>query len=380
MTLNERLYGKGPKKILSLDGGGVRGVLSLQILGKIEQEIRVKTGKNDAVLSDYFDLIGGTSTGAVIAAGLALGWKVEKIEVLYEAFANAVFKRNLLSIGLYRAKYTDKVLKSKLYEAFRDVTLGSDEFETGFAAVMKRLDTGSPWVVFNGSRGEYFDRKPGASNYPNRDYLIRDIVRASSAAPSYFQPTKMPVNVNSSGVDKYGVFVDGGVTPHNNPSLLLFMLATLSGYQFKWQIGEEKLHIVSVGTGRDRDLKTPRKLFQHSAARLGFHSLLDLMNDASDLNELLMQWLSTCQTGREIDGEIGDLSKDILGVSPSLSYVRYQPDLEESSLSENLGVTLNKKERKTIGKLDKAKNIGKLAEIGEKYAMHNVLSEHFPTV
>jgi patatin-like phospholipase/acyl hydrolase len=67
-----------PKRILSLDGGGIRGVLTLQFLDRIEAMLRNRTGIPDLVLCDYFDLIGGTSTGSIIAAALACGFSVAR--------------------------------------------------------------------------------------------------------------------------------------------------------------------------------------------------------------------------------------------------------------------------------------------------------------
>ena len=79
---------------------------------------------------------------------------------------------------------------------------------------------------------------------PNKDFLLRDIVRASTAAPTYFKPEGIEV-----GAGQLGAFVDGGVSPHNNPSLQSLMYATLSGYNVGWPMGEDKIFLVSVGTG-----------------------------------------------------------------------------------------------------------------------------------
>ena len=65
MTLEDHLFNHGPKRILALDGGGIRGILSIQILKEIETVLRARYG-NETLLSDYYDLIGGTSTGAII--------------------------------------------------------------------------------------------------------------------------------------------------------------------------------------------------------------------------------------------------------------------------------------------------------------------------
>ena len=81
----------GPKRILALDGGGIRGILTLQFLQAIESLIKERFGDN-TLLCDYFDLIGGTSTGSIIAAGLACGMTVEALEELYKNIGASVFR------------------------------------------------------------------------------------------------------------------------------------------------------------------------------------------------------------------------------------------------------------------------------------------------
>jgi len=80
---NRHIFGHGPKRILAIDGGGVRGVISLTFLLRIEKILRERTNNPQLRLCDYFDLIGGTSTGAIIATGLALGFSVEHLISIY---------------------------------------------------------------------------------------------------------------------------------------------------------------------------------------------------------------------------------------------------------------------------------------------------------
>jgi len=67
-TLEQRIKSPGPKKILSCDGGGILGLMSVEILARLEADLRAETGKPDLLLCDYFDFVCGTSTGAIIAA------------------------------------------------------------------------------------------------------------------------------------------------------------------------------------------------------------------------------------------------------------------------------------------------------------------------
>ena len=91
--------GKGAKRILALDGGGIRGILSLQFLKAIETLVRRRLGP-DALLCDYFDLIGGTSTGSIIAAGLACGMTVDALRALYSDIGARVFQTQGLTTFL----------------------------------------------------------------------------------------------------------------------------------------------------------------------------------------------------------------------------------------------------------------------------------------
>src|SRR2546423_12361030 len=79
---DRHLFDAGPKRILSLDGGGVRGVISVAFLERIEATLTAQAGEN-VRLGDWFDLVGGTSTGAIIATGLALGKSTGDLKDIY---------------------------------------------------------------------------------------------------------------------------------------------------------------------------------------------------------------------------------------------------------------------------------------------------------
>ncbi|WNM62264.1 patatin-like phospholipase family protein [Candidatus Nitrospira neomarina] len=366
--LKAHLFGPGPKRILALDGGGIRGILTLQLLKEIEALVRKRTGDDSAVLADYFDLIGGTSTGAIIAAALALGWKVERLEKLYRELGNSIFESSFFRKGLMRPKFSAKPVKEALEREYGDIRLGGPELKTGLAVVAKRLDTGSPWVMHNNPKGRFFNPMPGSNSTPNKDYLLRDVVRSSTAAPTYFEPEKIRV-----ADDVEGAFVDGGVSPHNNPALQLLMLATLKGHGLCWPTGADQLLLVSLGTGSKTLALDPKVVMDMKAAELGVRGLASLMEDACALNELLLQWMSSSQTAREIDGEIGDLSGDILGGGqPLLTYLRYDVRFDDEWLKDKL----NPEQLMTIADMDRPENMDKLVEIGEA-AADRIKDEHF---
>ncbi|MFM1892030.1 MAG: hypothetical protein RLZ44_1107 [Pseudomonadota bacterium] len=378
-TLEQHLFDPGPKRILALDGGGIRGILTLQILRRIETLLRARSGRGeDFRLCDYFDLIGGTSTGAIIAAGLAVGLSVDELEDMYKALGNDIFQDDYLRWGIFRPKFSAKPLRTALEATFGDIRLGDPAIRTSLAVMLKRLDTGSPWVLHNNPKGRYFQKRPGGKGVANRDYLLRDVVRASTAAPHYFEPEMITVAEDAAGHQVQGAFVDGGVSPHNNPALQLLLLATLKGYGLHWSTGADQLLLVSLGTGRWEMAEDPAALGKAMDIKLAMQSLASLMDDALALNELLLQWLSGSATARPIDREVGDLAGDVLGGgAPWLSYHRYNAVLSADWLQQHVGLALTPKELDKLQQMDEPKNMGLLVKIG-KAAAKQVDKAHFP--
>ncbi len=365
-TLEQHLFAPGPKRILALDGGGIRGRISLGILRRIESLL-------GGPLCNHFDLIGGTSTGSIIAAGLSLGWGVDALVDLYDSLGPAIFEPEWLRFGFLRAKFSTKPLEQVLSKHFDDVRLGGTELKTGLAIVSKRLDTNSPWPLHNNPRGKYFGPPPVGRNYvPNGRYLVRQLVRASTAAPHYFEPEEIAVADTESGA-----FVDGGVSPHNNPALQLVLLATLEGYHLNWPLGADKLQVVSVGTGRWDTKRPTEEVMRAKAAKHAVVALSSLMDDCSALNELLMQWLSNSDTARTIDSEVGDLSNDLLGGQARLSYLRYDPVLDEAWLTQQFPeLDFSDETLNSLRAMDSHDTLEMLGKIGDAAAAQ-VLSEHF---
>jgi len=238
--------------------------------------------------------------------------------------------------------------------------------------VAKRLDTGSPWVMHNNPKGRYFEQRPGSNSTPNKDYLLREVVRSSTAAPTYFESEKIKV-----ADDVEGAFVDGGVSPHNNPALQLLMLATLEGHKLRWPIGADQLLLVSLGTGSKTLALDPKDVMDMKAVELGVRGLSSLMDDAGALNELLLQWMSSSETAHEIDSEIGDLSGDILGGGkPLLTYLRYDVQFDEDWLKKKLQLSLDAQQLASIAEMDRPDNMDTLVKIG-KAASDLIEYRHF---
>jgi len=374
-TRDEHLAQDGaPKRILALDGGGLRGILSLGLLQGIEDLLRQRHGDEGGFrLCHYFDLIAGTSTGAIIAATLALGWTVEEVRKKYMELGSVVFTKTLLRQGLLRAKYDEAKLIAELKKVYRaETTLGSPELKTGLLVITKRIDTGSPWPIGNNPKGKYFGGRPGGV-VGNGDYPLWQVVRASTAAPAFFEPESIAIASAPGSKPVAGEFVDGGVSPFNNPALMSVMYATMAGYRVGWPTGADRLLVVSVGTGAADPEVTHAKV----AAKQAVNALLSLMNDTATLQEMLMQWLSRSHTARVFDREVGDLQGDLVGGAPVLSYLRYNVDLRRESV-KSLDATLEEEEIESLSAMDAPANMEALHRLGTLAARRDIRPDHFP--
>jgi len=364
-----------PKRILALDGGGLRGILTLGILGSVEELLRERHGGDpDFRLCDYFDLIAGTSTGAIIAAALAQGDSVSKVVETYNKLGRKVFERSFLRKGLLRAKYDQRKLSAELQAFYgENTTLGSDRLKTGLLVVTKRLDTGSPWPLGNNPRGRYFNaRSEGV--IANGEYPLWQVVRASTAAPTFFDPENIVIAQQEGSKTVEGDFVDGGVSPYNNPSFQALMYATLAGYRVGWPMGADRLMLISVGTGAaDPDVQRASV-----AALQGINALQSLMNDCASLQEILLQWMSFNPKAKNIDRELGNLSDDKLGAGPLVGYRRYNVELSPAEVQSLEPSMTDPDEIAALSAMDSPDQMPALYDLGKAVGKRDVKADDFP--
>lgn len=377
LTRDQHFLSDGrPKRILSLDGGGLRGILSLGVLEKVEDLLRERHGSGDRFrLCHYFDLIAGTSTGAIIAAALAQGWSVGELTEKYFSLGRRVFERSLFRQLLLRAKYDEQALVTELKDVFGvDTALGGPQLLTGLLIVIKRLDSGSPWPVSNNPRGTYF-QAANSGRMGNGDYPLWQVVRASTAAPSYFEPETITITGGRNVSPVTGSFVDGGVSPFNNPALQALMYAILEGYRVGWETGADKLLLVSVGTGAADPAVSKAKLTASHALR----ALKSVLQDCAVLQETMLQWMSASPTARVIDRELGGLERDLLNGAPLMSYLRYNVDLRPESV-RSLDGTLAEMDTTSLSAMDAPGNMEVLHRLGRLAAAQDVRNTDFGTV
>lgn len=372
--LIERIKSPAPKKILSLDGGGIRGVITIEILAFIEQLLRTHYQNERLVLADYFDFIAGTSTGAIIGAGLSMGMEVKDVRYFYLHHGRDMFDRaNWLTrlTSLFGYKYNDLKLGQKLQEAFGfETTLGSDKLKTLLMIVMHNARTDSPWPVTNNPFAKYNDRSR-VGDASNLNLPLWQLVKASAAAPSYFPPEKIHI-----GQQEF-IFIDGCITPYNNPAFQAYVTATLNAYRINWQSGEEQLLIVSIGTGNHAlshpklDVRDMHLL--HHAASMPSH----LMNAAQYQQDMLCRVFGECRAGPRLDSELKTLTGSLgQGCTPEklFTYVRYDFDISEEGFRD---FGLSDYSPDDVKRLDAVEKMEILQAVGKHIAKLEVQAEHF---
>lgn len=382
--VEDKLFGPGRKRVLALDGGGCRGIVTIAFLEQIETLLREETGNPKLVLSDFFDMIGGTSVGSMLATMLALGYEVREIKDKFLDWAPKIFSGRVAPL-LGMRRFDARQLSSRVHTVVKEETLGSLKLKTGLTIVSKRVDTGSPWVTSNNSRGRYYENgldDQGREYIGNRHFALWRIIRASTAAPFLFTPHEFEIYPAKPGEktdrrQRIGTFVDGGISPYNNPALQLALMAGLPGHNLNWAMTPEDLLIISIGTGHHR-IKTNRESARTVSTRVmsGLAMMID-GNLASDIREArfaaqtlrslvsdgeifalkMLQSLSHPRFSWRIDGEVGNLHGMLLAQStgtipPLFAFQRYNLPLEMGLVDPHFDVAATLADREQLYPID----------------------------
>lgn len=207
-----------PFRILTIDGGGLRGIYAAQIIKRIQDEFNIK-------FSEYFDLIAGTSTGAILASALAIDKDINEIITLYEECGKAIFCKKAI-FGFTRSKYSQQVLEELLKKSFQEITMS--QTNTNLMIFATDIGNASPFVI----------KTPYNKDFTrDKNIKIYEAILASTAAPIYFDPYLLTLD-NS---EKY-LLADGGLWC-NNPSISA--IAEARKY-FNKELNE--IEILSIGT------------------------------------------------------------------------------------------------------------------------------------
>lgn len=237
-------------RILSIDGGGIRGIIPGQILVKIEQKLKQKTGNPEARIADYFDLIAGTSTGGILTCiyltpdtqnPTRSKWSAQDAVNFYLNYGPEVFSlpwwRPIITLsGLINHKFSPAPIERVLATYFNDLKMSQ---------LLKPCLI--PTYDIEEKQGRFFTQHDPIED-AKKNYLVREVLRSTSAAPTYFPPGLVWSFLN----DSYSL-IDGGVFA-NNPALCAYAEVRTKFSPIKGETEKRPTAIdmvfLSLGTGK----------------------------------------------------------------------------------------------------------------------------------
>jgi len=220
------------------------------------------------------------------------------------------------------------------------------------------------WLVSNNPAAKYWDSD---DHIGNRHYSLTRLVLASAAAPFFFAPQTIAIQEGQPP----GLFVDGSISPHNNPSLALLQLATIPAYGYGWPTGRERLEIVSVGCGAVRP-GTARSLFGSLAAGHAVLSLHSMMADCERHVLTMMQALGHTPNAWPINSEIGDLGGFCMAPEPLFTFHRLDLPLDPRWLKAQLDETVDNRRMRDFVRIDSLTAMRPLTDFAAKAAARQV--------
>lgn len=327
-------------RILSIDGGGIRGLIPARILVRIEELLREISRNEKAKISDYFDLVAGTSTGGIITAGLLAplpSYTAADMVELYKKHGEAIFTRSIMTktvdkLGLFNPLYQHDIIEEIFVKYFGD---------------LKISDLVKPCLIptYNIETGKAtFISSIGILQNPLRDRYVKDVLRATTAAPTYFAPMRR-------GQD---AFIDGGMFA-NNPALCAYIEAT----KFPAEPRTEDIMILSLGTG-----SVERTYPYESARRWG---RINWLKPALEIYSSSAS--QTVNHQLEVLYEQKEKSANYLRIEPNLSEFKVSVAMDDTK-PENIEALI------VIGAQLVEENEAQLREFLTKVVLSNVTSSH----
>lgn len=369
--------GTGVKRLLSIDGGGLLGLIPAECLIAMEEQLNQVTGE-ELPIGRRFDLIGGTSTGAILAAGLCLGFPAKELREFYLNYGPEIFRKEFPPVQLWH-KYSSDPISKRLKQKFgEDTTLGDTKLITNLLVVSKNATQGATWFFTNNPKGKFFAN--------NRNLPLWQVVRASTAAPTYFPPQKMAVPDGNGRAIEYE-FIDGGVGTYNNPAFQVFLEATEPSYDFGWDTGTEKLLMISLGTGYCPLTIAEGKASRYCVLDWAKYTVEDLLEDANLQQNVLMHLIGErppyAESGlREMEiagvdegGPSASAMEHVgvsLGARKLLTYQRMTIGLTRKRLD---GLGLKDIDPNKVREMDAVDQIGNMQRIGQAIAKEQVKME-----
>jgi len=332
-------------RILSIDGGGIRGLIPAKLLAELEREL--KHSDPDKKLYEHFDLICGTSTGAILAIAIALGIPASMMVKFYKEHAQMIFPKWYLKVlprksrAIITSIYSNKELRKKLKEIYSAAN-------GGIPPILNDLKTKVCIPVFNGNDGQINVLKTRHHNEYFRDYKLpaHEVALSSASAPVYYPPHTFSFS-NEHGTGVNVNMIDGGIFA-NNPSLIGLLEATEKlGYSFS------DVSLLSLGTGKGKHIiKTGWKQKDVWYWLFPKPRLLDIILDSqSQITEQYLAFLNRIAANQNNDFDYlriqYDMGADIIDLNSS--------DKKDLQRLESIGDELAKNNINNILKFLKTK-------------------------
>ncbi|TWI80402.1 patatin-like phospholipase/acyl hydrolase [Lacibacter cauensis] len=350
-------------RILSIDGGGIRGIIPGTIVEYLETRIRAVTGNKEAKIGEYFDMIAGTSTGGILTSiylmpdeketGKAKFSATDAVQ-LYMQYGNRIFNKNFWQQFKNFSFWNESFPADNLEKLLQDY-LG----DTSLSQMIK------PCVI---TAYNFYERRAAFFNSANsrkiggevRDFKIRNVARATSAAPTYFEPAMI---YSLSEAPQY--LIDGGVFV-NNPALCAYSEARgLNFSDSRILYGEYQLPkpnrpaakdmlLISIGTGSSKK-KYEFEQLRNAGLIKWLPVLIDIMmsGNSETVHYHLVRMWDTLE-----DADKGD-------------YYRIDPDLKTASPDMDNVSKKNLKLLKEAGESYVFENTEQLNEIVDKLLLYN---------
>ncbi|EOZ98633.1 patatin family protein [Indibacter alkaliphilus LW1] len=304
--------------ILSIDGGGIRGIIPGTILQLIEEKIQEKTANPQARLVDYFDFVAGTSTGGILGCGMLMPdpamegrpkFSMEEVVNLYHENGGDIFKKPLghklrTLFGVREEKYPNDNLKKALHEYFGDTYLSEMLKPCLFTAydIESRKSTFFKWGK--------------ACDDISHDFYIRDVAQATAAAPTYFEAALIKSRFGSS----YPL-IDGGVFA-NNPAMCAYAEVRKCDFDEIKKPTSKDMLMISLGTGSVKE-PFPYERAKKFGLVQWIKPLIDIMMSGnSETVSHQLEWLFDAGNNQE-------------------GFIRVEPELHEASPSMDDASTKN---------------------------------------
>lgn len=231
-------------RILSLNGGGARGMFTISVLSEIERILASKHPNQDIKIGDYFDLITGTSIGGILALGLATGKSARELERVFFDRANNIFPKRWSLTNLLRSLCAPIYRSNPLRETIQEM-IGA---ETTFNDLNRRVMI--PAVNLSTGKPQFFKTPHNPDFTRDGPLKLIDAALATSAAPTYFAPHYCE--------DLRAYFADGGLVA-NNPSYI-GLLEVFRDMNSDFSVTHKDIHILNIGTVGEEYSLSPKLL------------------------------------------------------------------------------------------------------------------------